>query len=104
MGKSRSYIASLINNNNICLAAGDFNFDNLKYEHSSVINEFLNLVYSNFFQPCILEPTKVVLNSRPSLLGNIYIDTYDKAIHRDNSLDKVTDRTPNSALLKTLIN
>ena len=95
---------SLISNNNICLVAGDSNFDNLKYERSSVINEFLNLVYSNFFQPYILEPTRVVLNSRPSLIGNIYIDTYNKAIHRDKFLDKVTNHTPNSALLKTLLN
>ena len=30
----------------ICLLAGDFNYDILKYEHNPVINEFLNLMYS----------------------------------------------------------
>ena len=52
----------LRNNNKICLAAGDFNYDFLKYEQDPIIYEFLNLMYSNFFQPCILEPTRVVLN------------------------------------------
>ena len=53
-----------LRNNKICLVAGDFNYDILIYEHNPVINEFANLLYSNFFQPCILAPTKMVLNSR----------------------------------------
>ena len=52
-------------------------------------------MHSNFFQPCILEPTRVVLNSRPSLIDNIYMNTYDKKIHRGNILDNVTDHMPN---------
>ena len=82
-------------NNKICLVAGDFNYDILKYEHNPVINEFLNFMYSNFFQPCILEQTRVVLNSQPSLIDNIYINTYDKTIYSGNFLDKVTDHMPN---------
>ena len=58
----KTTLHSLRNNNQICLVVGDFNYDILKYEQDPIINEFLNLMYSNFFQPCILEPTRVVLN------------------------------------------
>ena len=91
---------SLINNNKICLVAGDFNYDILKYEHNPIINEFINLMYSNFFQSCILELTRVVLNSRPSLIENIYINTYDKTIHGGNFLEKVTDHMPNFCIIE----
>ena len=69
-------------------------------EHNPVINEFLNLMYSNFFQPRILEPTRVVLSSWPSLSNNIYINTYDKTIHSSNFSDKVTDHMPNFCIIK----
>ena len=52
-------------------------------------------MYSNFFQPYILEPARVVLNSWPGLIDNIYINAYDKTIHSGNFFDKVTDHMPN---------
>ena len=70
---------NLRSNNKIYLVAGDLSYDILKYEHNPVMNEFLNLITLIFFQPCILEPTRVVLNSRPSLIDNIYVNTYDKS-------------------------
>ena len=88
------------NNSKICLVAGDFNYDNLKYEHNPEINKFRNLMYSNFFQLCILEPTSVVLNRRPSLTKNIYINTYDKALDSGNFLDKVTNHMPNFCIIE----
>ena len=45
----KTTLHSLRNNNEICLVAGDFNYDILKYEHNPVINKFLHLMYSNFF-------------------------------------------------------
>ena len=86
----KTALHSLRNNDKICSVAGDFNYDIPKHEYNPVINEFLNLMNSNFFQPCILEPTRVVLNSRPSLIDYIYTNTYGKTIHSENFLDKVT--------------
>ena len=37
----------------------------------------------------------MVLNSQPSLIDNIYINTCDKTIHSGNFLHKVTDHMPN---------
>ena len=54
-----------------------------------------------FFQACILEPTiRVVLNSRSSLIDNIYINTYDKRSHSGNCLDKVIDHIPNFCIIE----
>ena len=100
MENRKATLHSLRNNNKICLVAGDFNYDILKYEQNPVINEFLNLMYSNFFKPCILEPTRVVLNSLPSLIDNIYINTYDKAIYSGNFLDKVIDHMPTFCIIE----
>ena len=67
-----------LRNNNVWLVAGNFKYDIVKYEHNPEINELINLMYSNFFQPCI--PSQV----RPSLIDNMYIKTYDKTIHSCN--------------------
>ena len=87
------------NNNKICLVAGDLDYDILQYEPDPVINEFLNSIYSNLFELSILEPLRVVLNSRPSLIDNIYINTYGITIHSDKFLDKVTDAKSHAKFL-----
>ena len=51
------------------IVARDFNFDLLKYGYNNIANDFLSTMYSNFFQLCILEPTRITSNYRPSLLG-----------------------------------
>ena len=91
---------NLRNSNKICLVEDDLKYDILKYEQNPVINEFLILMYSNFFQPYILEPTSVALNCRQSLIDKIYVNTYDKTIHSGNFLDKVTDHMPNFCIIK----
>ena len=35
-------------------------------------------MYSNFLQPCITEPTRIVGNNRPAFADNIFINTYNK--------------------------
>ena len=99
-GNLKTTFHSLRNNNKICLAAGNFSYDILQYEHNPVINEFLNFIYSNFFELRILEPLRVVLNSRPSLIDKIYINTYDITIHSGKFLNKVTDHMPNFCIFE----
>ena len=45
----------------------------------------------------------MVLNSRPSLIDNICINTYDKTIHSGNFLDKVTDHMSNFCIIEDII-
>ena len=69
----KTTLRSLRNNNNIYLVAGGFNFDILRYENNPVINEFLNyMTCTLIFFSHILKPTRGILNSRQSLIDNLY--------------------------------
>ena len=92
------------NNNKITIVAGDFNFDLLKYDYNNLTNDFLSIMYSNFFQPCILEPTRITSNNRPSLLDNIFINTHDKEVYSGNIIDKISDHIPNFASINIFHN
>ena len=59
-------------------------------------------MYSNFLQPCILEPTRIVGDNRPSLIDNIFINTYDKPILSGNFINKISDHMPNFAIVRDL--
>ena len=58
-------------------------------------------MYSNFFQPCILEPTRITSNNRPSLLDNIFINTHDKEVYSGNIIDKISDHIPKFVIIKS---
>lgn len=75
---------------------GDISFDILKYEHNKCVNEFLNLIFSNFLQPCITEPTKNVGNNRPALLLSILL------IHLTKMLI-VLDHMPNFVIMRDIL-
>ena len=59
-------------------------------------------MFSNFLQPCITKPTRIVKYNRPSLLGNIFGNIYDKEIHCGNIIDKITDHLPNFVIIKNI--
>ena len=40
--------------------------------------------------------------NRPSLLGNIFGNIYDKKIHCGNIIDKITDHLPNFVIIKNI--
>ena len=58
-------------------------------------------MYSNFLRPCILEPTRIVANNRPSIINNIFIN--NKKIDSGNIINKVSDHMPNFILVKDII-
>ena len=88
--------------NKLVIIAGDFNYNLLEYKLNKNTNEFLNNMLGNFFQPCILEPTRVISNTKPSLIDNIYINTIDKVIKSCNFLDKISDHMPSFILLENV--
>ena len=57
-------------------------------------------MYSNFLQPCITEPKRIVSGNRPSLVDNIFINIIDKNLHNGNLLDKLTDHLPNFVIIE----
>ena len=49
---------------------------------------------TNFIQPCILEPTRVVNGNKPSLIDNIFTNAINKKIVSGNLLNKISDHMP----------
>ena len=86
----------------IFILCGDFNFDILKFEFDSDINDFVDLMFENAFQPCILKPTRFTDYSKPSLIDNIFINTTSFDITSGNILDKISDHMPNFAFFHDL--
>ena len=49
---------------------------------------------NNNFQPCILEPTRITANNKPSLIDNIFLNTVEKDVHAGNFTTKLSDHLP----------
>ena len=60
-------------------------------------------MFSHFFQPCITEPTRVVMGNRPSLVDNIFINTIGQDVVSGNLTCKITDHMPNFILINDFI-
>ena len=75
----------------------------VRFESScSIINDFINLMYSHFLQPFILEPTRIVNNNRSSLLDNIFTNTHNKTLNSGNLSDKISDHMPNFLIIENI--
>ena len=103
LDKRKETLGKIKNNNKTTNITGDLNYDILKYDFNKTIANFLNLMYSNFLQPFILAPTRIVGNSRPSLIDNIFINTYDKPILSGNFINKISDHMPNFTIVRDIL-
>ena len=55
---------------------GDFNINLLNFESHSPTEEFFNTMTSYFFQPHIIQPTRITDHSA-TLIDNIYLNTIE---------------------------
>ena len=60
------------------------------------ISNFIDLIYSNFFQPCTTEPIRVVSKKKLSLTDHI---TCTKQLNVSNLVDKISDHLPNFLII-----
>ena len=88
--KLNQNLQKIKNLNKHVLICGDFSYDLLRHEQIPSVNEFLNIMYSNFLQPCITQPTWALGKSRSTLTANIFVNTYDKQLFAGNLLDKAS--------------
>ena len=102
--KLKVLLKKIKHENKLFIIAGDFNYNLLKFENDNHINEFVNNMLGNYFQPCILEPTRYTDHSKPSLVDNIFINSVDKKTTSGNIIDKITDHLPNFIILENIIN
>ena len=96
-------IDKLKRENKIIIITGDFNYDLLTIENNVYAYDFINTMFSNYFQPCIIEPTRVIGNNRPSLIDNIFINTIEKEIYSGNLISKLSDHMPNFIIIQNFI-
>ena len=55
----------------LCIIMGDFNINLLNCDSHAITGEFINLLSSYFFQPHILQPTRITSHSA-TLIDNIF--------------------------------
>lgn len=65
-----------------CYLLGDFNLDLLKHDTRPKVNNFINLIYSNYFYPCIDRPTRIKINSS----GGFSATLIDNILTNDTSM------------------
>ena len=58
------------------MISGDFNIDLLKFGSHSETDEFMNILGTHFFQPHILQPTRIT-NHSATLIDNIFFNFLD---------------------------
>ena len=83
------------------LLVGDFNFDLLKHETDSNVSDFLQIMLSFSYQPCITEPSRIMKGNKPSLVDNIFSNSVEKCIS-GNILDKISDHLPNFVIFENV--
>ena len=83
------------------LIAGDFNYDLLKHEVHSNIADFLQMMLTNGYQPCITEPTRIVNGNKPSLVDNIFSNSIETCIS-GNRFEKNSDHLPSFVIVETV--
>ena len=84
------------------LLTGDFNINLLNIDLDEYAENFINLMLSNFFQPHILQPSRIMLNSKPSLLDNIFLNSIEQETLSCNLITKISDHLPNFIFCKSI--
>ena len=82
--KLKESLQSLSNENKLIVFTGDFNYDLLNLNKNEYSKDFIAICFSLFYQPCIIEPTRCVNGSRPTLIDNIFINLIEKHITSGN--------------------
>ena len=80
--------------NKYCVILGDFNLDLLKFESHPGTNDFLNTLVSSYFQPQILQPTRITDHSA-TLIDNIFFNSLEHFTISGNLIYDLTDHLPN---------
>ena len=79
--------------------SGDFNLNLLNYENDKEVSSFLSTMLQHDLQPCITEPSRITNTNKPSLVDNIFINSFDEPIC-GNILEHISyDHLPNFVIM-----
>ena len=87
--------------NKYCVLLGDFNLDLLKFESHPSTENFLNTVGSFYFQPQILQPTRIADHSA-ILIDNIFCNSLEHPSISGNLWYDLSDHLPNFLIVSKL--
>ena len=83
--------------NKTIIIMGDFNINLLHYETSPNVNNYINCMLSNHFQPVSLQPSRITNNSS-TLIDNIFTNAIDCKMFSGNILFQISDHLPQFAI------
>ncbi len=70
---------------------GDLNLNLIDYCNNTHISNFVDMIYSNSFFPCITKPTRIVPHHTPSLIDHIYSNSMSSYIKSGICLYPIAD-------------
>ena len=73
----------------------------LKYDQHQDTNDFINTLGAYFFQPHILQPSRITEHSS-TLIDNIFINSIDHILISGNLIYDISDHLPNFLLIQNL--
>ena len=80
------------------MISGDFNIDLLKFGSHSETDEFMNILGTHFFQPRILQPTRIT-NHSATLIDNIFFNSLDHFAISGNIINDISDHMANFLII-----
>ena len=86
-------LSKIANENKIAIIMGDFNINLLNFENHTLSSDFINTMFSNHFQPLILQPTRVT-DSTSTLIDNIFSNDLSCKVISGNILVQISDHFP----------
>lgn len=93
-----SSIEKIHRENKYCMIMGDFNLDLLKFESHSGTDDFMNTLGTSFFQPYILQPTRIT-DHTATLIDNIFFNSLEHFAISGNIIYDLTDHLPNFLII-----
>ena len=94
-------IESIHRENKYCVLLGDFNLDLLKFESHPDTDSFLSTLDTFYFQPQILQPTRITDHSA-TLIDNIFFNSLEHFVISGNLCYDLTDHLPNFLIVSKL--
>ena len=102
-----TYLQTILGKTNkknlLTFVTGDFNYNLLNSDTDKHAASFLETMSINRYQPCILEPTRLVFGNKPTLIDNIFINSLEKDVFCGNLMSKLSDHLPQFILVKDIM-
>ena len=90
----KSNLEKIQHEKKLCLFMSDFNIDLMKIETHTESENLRNIHSSYFFQPQIIQPTRIT-NHSARLIDNIFFNSLEHHIVSGNIVYDLTDHLPN---------